>query len=146
MTSVKQLAKRKLKEFHRWCRVANLFHEPTESFDNWLVPLLDYDPEEYRDRKHNWQREAPEEVNEILKAINAIAKPRHRATLIMCYISPQKIRKPEQAKRLGIAESTYYLAKNEALKAFAELYRGGALLKYLEADTVKPWCQQVKKA
>ncbi|HFI0508164.1 TPA: DUF1492 domain-containing protein [Streptococcus suis] len=116
MTSVKQLAKRKLKEFHRWCRVANLFYEPTESFDNWLVPLLDYDPEEYRDRKHNWQREAPNEVNEILKAINAIAEPRHRAIFIMSYISPDKIRTTEQAQRLGIAESTYYLAKNEALQ------------------------------
>lgn len=33
---LKQLAKRKLEEFHRWCRVSNLFHEPTESFDNEL--------------------------------------------------------------------------------------------------------------
>ncbi|HFI0038806.1 TPA: ArpU family phage packaging/lysis transcriptional regulator [Streptococcus suis] len=133
MTSVKQLAKRKLKEFHRWCRIANLFHEPTESFDNWLVPLLDYDPEEYRDRKHNWQREAPEEVNEIIKAVNSIPYHRQRAILIMCYILPEMIRPPEQARQLGIAESTYYLAKNEALQEFAELYRSGALLQYLDS-------------
>lgn len=132
MTSVKQLAKRKLKEFHRWCRVSSLFHEPTESFGNWLIPSLEFDPEDYKDRKHDWQREAPEEVNEIIKAVNAIAKPRHRAVLIMSYILPEKIRSVEQAQRLGIAESTYYLAKNEALQVFAELYRGGELLEYLK--------------
>ncbi|HEM5274256.1 TPA: ArpU family transcriptional regulator [Streptococcus suis] len=129
----KQLAKRKLKEFHRWCRVANLFHEPTESFDNWLVPLLDYNPEDYRDRKHNWQREAPEEVNEIIKAVNSIPYHRQRAILIMCYILPEMIRPPEQARQLGIKSSTYYLTKNEALVEFAELYRSGALLQYLDS-------------
>ncbi|HEM3695264.1 TPA: DUF1492 domain-containing protein [Streptococcus suis] len=127
---VKKLAKRKLSEFHRWCRVANLFHKPTESFDNWLVPLLDYDPEEYRDRKHDWQREAPEEVNEIIKAVNVITKTRHRAILIMSYILPEKIRTEEQAQRLGIAESTYYLAKNEALQEFASCYRNGSLQRH----------------
>lgn len=126
----KQLAKRKLSEFHRWCRVANLFHEPTESFDNWLVPLLDYDPEEYRDRKHDWQREAPEEVNEIIKAVNSILYHRQRAILIMSYILPEKIRSAEQAQRLGIAASTYYLAKNKALGEFASQYRSGELLQY----------------
>lgn len=131
---LKQLAKRKLKEFHRWCRVANLFHEPTESFDNWLVPLLDYDPEEYRDRKHDWQREAPEEVNEIIKAVNAIARPRHRAVLIMSYISPEKIRSVEQAQRLAIKSSTYYLAKNKALEEFASQYRSGELLRHRDGE------------
>ncbi len=130
----KQLAKRKLKEFHRWCRIANLFHESTESLDNWLIPLLEYDPEDYKDRPKEWQREAPNEVNEILKAINAIAKPRHRAILIMSYISPDKIRTAEQAQRLGIAESTYYLAKNEALKEFASQYRDSSLLQYLDGQ------------
>lgn len=129
----KQLAKRKLKEFHRWCRVANLFHGPTESFDNWLVPLLDYDPEEYRDRKHNWQREAPEEVNEIIKAVNSIPYHRQRAILIMCYISHEATRLPDQARQLGIKPSTYYADKSKAFQAFAELYRSGALLQYLDS-------------
>lgn len=87
---LKQLAKRKLKEFHRWCRIANLFHESTESFDNWLIPPLEFDPEDYKLSKHSWQREAPEEVNEIIKAVNAIARPRQRAVLIMSYILPKK--------------------------------------------------------
>ncbi|MFI3086187.1 DUF1492 domain-containing protein [Streptococcus sp. 2022WUSS037] len=113
--------------------MANLFHEPTESFDNWLVPLLDYNPEDYKDRKHDWQREAPEEVNEIIKAVNSIPHQRQRAILIMCYIGRETTRLPEQAQRLGIAESTYYLAKNEALQKFAELYRSGALLQYLDS-------------
>ncbi|HEM4974582.1 TPA: DUF1492 domain-containing protein [Streptococcus suis] len=133
MTSVKQLAKRKLKEFHRWCRVAVLHHDQIQISENWTVKLFEFDPEDYKGRVHGWQREAPNEVNEILKAINAIAEPRHRAIFIMSYISPDKIRTTEQAQRLGIAESTYYLAKNEALQEFAELYRGGALLQYLDS-------------
>ncbi|AZR96634.1 hypothetical protein XK27_11540 [Streptococcus suis] len=71
------------------------------------MPLLDYDPEEYKDGKHDWQRKAPEEVNEIIKAVNAIARPRHRAILIMSYISPEKIQSAEQAQRLGIKSATY---------------------------------------
>ncbi|MGQ7394729.1 ArpU family phage packaging/lysis transcriptional regulator [Streptococcus suis] len=127
---LKQLAKRKLKEFHRWCRIANLFHESTESFDNWLIPSLEFDPEDYNLSKYSWQRKAPEEVNEIIKAVNAIAKPRHRAVLIMSYISPEKIQSTEQAQRLAIKSSTYYLAKNEALVEFASQYRSGEILKY----------------
>ncbi|HEM2547969.1 TPA: DUF1492 domain-containing protein [Streptococcus suis] len=127
---LKQLAKRKLEEFHRWCRVSSLFHEPTESFDNWLIPSLEFNPEDYKDRKHDWQREAPEEVNEIIKAVNAIAKPRQRAILIMSYILPEKIRSAEQAQQLGIKSSTYYLAKNKALEEFASQYRSGILERY----------------
>ncbi|HEM6540283.1 TPA: DUF1492 domain-containing protein [Streptococcus suis] len=126
----KQLAKRKLEEFHRWCRVSSLFHEPTESFDNWLIPSLEFNPEDYKDRKHDWQREAPEEVNEIIKAVNAIAKPRQRAILIMSYILPKKICSAEQAQRLDIKPSTYYLAKNKALEEFASQYRSGILERY----------------
>ncbi|CYY00843.1 ArpU family phage packaging/lysis transcriptional regulator [Streptococcus suis] len=126
----KQLAKRKLKEFHRWCRISNLFHEQTESFDNWLIPPLEFDPEDYKGRIYDWQREAPEEVNEIIKAVNAIARPRHRAILIMSYISPEKIRSAEQAQQLGIKSSTYYLAKNKALEEFASQYRSGILERY----------------
>ncbi|HEL2737468.1 TPA: DUF1492 domain-containing protein [Streptococcus suis] len=127
---LKKLAKRKLEEFHRWCRIANLFHESRESFDNWLIPYLEFDPEDYKFSKNSWQRKAPEEVNEIIKAVNAIAKPRHRAILIMSYISPEKIQSAEQAQRLGIKSSTYYLTKNEALVEFASQYRSGELLKY----------------
>ncbi|NQL66080.1 DUF1492 domain-containing protein [Streptococcus suis] len=127
---LKQLAKRKLEEFHRWCRVSSLFHEPTESFDNWLIPSLEFDSEDYKLSKHSWQREAPEEVNEIIKAVNAIARPRHRAVLIMSYISPKKICSAEQAQQLGIKSSTYYLAKNKALEEFASQYRSGILERY----------------
>ncbi|HEL1620061.1 TPA: DUF1492 domain-containing protein [Streptococcus suis] len=133
MISVKQLAKRKLKEFHRWCRVAVLHHDQIQISEDWTVQLFEFDPEDYKGRVHGWQREAPEEVNEILKAINAIAKPRHRVILIMSYILPEKIRSVEQAKQLGIAECTYYLAKNKALQVFAEQYRGGTLLQYLDS-------------
>lgn len=124
---LKKLAKRKLEEFHRWCRVSNLFHEQTESFDNWLIPSLEFDRENFKLSKNSWQRKAPEEVSEIIKAVNAIARPRHRAILIMSYISPKKIQSAEQAQRLGIKSTTYYLTKNEALVEFANCYRDGVI-------------------
>ncbi|MGV3087855.1 ArpU family phage packaging/lysis transcriptional regulator [Streptococcus suis] len=127
---LKQLAKRKLEEFHRWCRVSSLFHEQTESFDNWLIPSLEFNPEDYKDRKHDWQREAPEEVNEIIKAVNSIPYHRQRAILIMCYIATDTIRPSEQYQRIGIKSSTYYLAKNKALEEFASQYRSGILERY----------------
>ncbi|WP_408545296.1 DUF1492 domain-containing protein [Streptococcus suis] len=107
--------------------MAVLHHDQIQISEDWTVKLFEFDPEDYKGRVHGWQREAPNEVNEILKAINAIAKPRHRAILIMSYILPEKIRSTEQAQRLGIAESTYYLAKNEALEEFANCYRDGAI-------------------
>ncbi|MCQ8254240.1 hypothetical protein NF427_01570 [Streptococcus suis] len=48
----------------------------------------------------------------------------------MSYILPEKIRSAEQAQRLGIKSSTYYLAKNIALEEFACQYRSGELLQY----------------
>ncbi|HEM3703821.1 TPA: DUF1492 domain-containing protein [Streptococcus suis] len=101
--------------------------------ENWTIKLFEFDPEDYKGKVHGWQREAPNEVNEILKAINAIAKPRHRAILIMSYIVPDKLKVKEQALQLNIAESTYYLAKNEALKEFVGQYRDGSLLQYLDS-------------
>ncbi len=129
----KQLAKRKLKEFPRWCRVAVLHQDMIQVDENWTIKLFEFDPEDYKGKVHGWQREAPNEVNEILKAINAIAKTRHRAILIMSYISPEKIRSAEQAQRLAIKSSTYYLTKNKALEEFATQYRDGSLLQHLDS-------------
>ncbi|HEM4407749.1 hypothetical protein HCB96_05840 [Streptococcus suis] len=127
---LKQLAKRKLKEFPRWCRVAVLHHDQIQIGDDWTVKLFEFDPEDYKGRIYDWQRKAPEEVNEIIKAVNAIARPRHRAVLIMSYILPEKIQSAEQAQRLAIKSSTYYLAKNKALEEFASQYRSGILERY----------------
>ena len=124
---IKQLAKRKLKEFHRWCRVAVLHCDLIQVDKDWMVSLFEYDPGDYKDRIYEWQREAPSEANEILKAINEIPKPRHRAALVMSYILPEKIQIKEQAQRLRIAESTYYLDKALALMEFAKRYRNGIL-------------------
>ncbi|HEM6100241.1 TPA: DUF1492 domain-containing protein [Streptococcus suis] len=113
--------------------MAVLHQDMIQVDENWTIKLFEFDPKDYKGKVHGWQREAPNEVNEILKAINTIAKPRYRAILIMSYISPDKIRTAEQTQRLGIAESTYYLAKNEALKEFAGQYRDGSLLQHLDS-------------
>ncbi|HEM3633418.1 TPA: DUF1492 domain-containing protein [Streptococcus suis] len=128
--NLKQLAKRKLKEFKHWCRVAILDRDLIQVEKDWTVKLFEFDPEDYMGKIHDWQREAPNEANEILKAINAIQTPRLRAILIMSYIVPDKLKVKEQALQLNIAESTYYLAKNEALEEFASCYRNGSLQRH----------------
>ncbi|CYU94490.1 phage encoded ArpU family transcriptional regulator [Streptococcus suis] len=136
---LKQLVKRKLKEFPRWCRVAVLHQDMIQVDENRTIKLFEFDPEDYKGRIHAWQREAPNEANEILKAINAVAKPRHRAVLIMSYILPEKIQSAEQAQRLAIKSSTYYLAKNKALEEFASQYRSGILERYRGGQPYLPY-------
>ncbi|CYV41753.1 ArpU family transcriptional regulator [Streptococcus suis] len=131
---LKKLAKRKLSEFHRWCRVAALYIDLTQTEGNWLVPLLEYDPEDYKDRQHNWQREAPEEVNEIIKAVNAIQKERHRAILIMSFLERSKRSTSEQMQAIKRKSTQYHNLKNRALLEFARLYRDGELLQYIDSE------------
>lgn len=52
----------------------------------------------------------------------------------MCYIATDTIRPSEQYQRIGIKSSTYSTDKNKALQVFAEQYRGGALLHYLDSE------------
>ena len=127
---LKRLAKQKLKEFHRWRRVAGFHYGLIQVDENWSVKLFEFNLEDYKDRLHDWQREAPHEVNEIIQAVNAITTPRRRAALIMSYILALKLLTVEQMTRLGVASSSYHRAKEQALLEFAEHYRQGVLKTY----------------
>lgn len=71
--------------------------------DNWLIPSLEFDPEDYKLSKNSWQRKAPEEVNEIIKAVNAIARPRHRAILIMSIYHPKRYNQQSRHNDLALS-------------------------------------------
>lgn len=119
----KKNAIRKLKEFHRWQRIANsleLTYNVLYQFD------IEYHPTR---RKHlEISREcALEELDAIKHAINQLSKIEYRKILIECYLIGEK--KPQQdiIAELNRSQSWYYETKKRALLEFVKKYRGGVL-------------------
>lgn len=131
---LKELARRKLSEFHKWRNVARFHYSLISVSDVWTVELFDFKLEEFETMRHDWQRQAPYEVNEIIKAINAIEIPRKRATLVLSYLIPQRLSTKEQMGKLSVASSTYHRDKELALLDFVELYRDGAIRTFTEQN------------
>lgn len=120
----KKNAIRKLKEFHRWQRIANslgLSYNELYQFD------IEYHPTR---RKHlEISREcALEELDAIKFAINQLSKIEYRQILIECYLISEK--KPQQdiIAELNRSQSWYYEIKKRALLEFAQSYRNGVLI------------------
>lgn len=119
----KKNAIRKLKEFHRWQRIANrleLTYNELYQFD------IEYHPTR-RKRLEISRKCALEELDAIKHAINQLSKIEYRKILIECYLVSEK--KPQQdiIAELNRSQSWYYEIKKRALLEFSENYRGGAL-------------------
>ncbi|VHD34114.1 ArpU family phage packaging/lysis transcriptional regulator [Streptococcus pyogenes] len=119
----KKNAIRKLKEFHRWQRIAN-------SLDLSYDELYQFDIEYHPTRRKHLEisREcALEELDAIRYAINQLSKIEYRKILIECYLIGEK--KPQQdiMEELKRSQSWYYETKKRALLEFVEFYRDGAL-------------------
>ncbi|MEE3742049.1 ArpU family phage packaging/lysis transcriptional regulator [Streptococcus dysgalactiae] len=120
----KKNAIRKLKEFHRWQRIANslgLSYNELYQFD------IEYHPTR---RKHLEisRKCALEELDAIKHAINRLSKIEYRQILIECYLISEK--KPQQdiIAELNRSQSWYYEIKKRALLEFAQSYRNGVLI------------------
>lgn len=123
---MKELAKRKLSEFHRWLRVAGGCYRDIVFHDDWTITLKkELDP---WNGWTDWRQYAPEEVNEIIKAVNGLSKECYRAIICLCYIDLGKQKQSEIMEYLGVKKSAYANAKNGALEEFAESYRSGVLI------------------
>ncbi len=122
----KKNAIRKLKEFHRWQRIANslnLTYNERYQFD------IDY--HSTRRTYLEISREcALEELGAIKYAINQLSKIDYRQILIECYLISEKLSNQEIMTKLNRSESWYYETKKRALLEFSEHYRGGYLLCY----------------
>ncbi|MGT2744922.1 ArpU family phage packaging/lysis transcriptional regulator [Streptococcus phocae subsp. phocae] len=117
---------RKLKEFHRWQRIANrldLTHNELYQFD------IDY---HFTRRNHlKISREcALEELDAIKHAINQLSKIDYRQILVECYLVSENVSNQELVKKLNRSESWYYETKKRALLEFVRYYRDGCLLWY----------------
>lgn len=121
----KKNAIRKLKEFHRWQRIANslnLTYNERYQFD------IDY--HSTRRTYLEISREcALEELGAIKYAINQLSKIDYRQILIECYLISEKLSNQEIMTKLNRSESWYYETKKRALLEFAKYYRDGILNK-----------------
>ncbi|GAA0054219.1 UNVERIFIED_CONTAM: DUF1492 domain-containing protein [Streptococcus canis] len=121
----KKNAVRKLKEFHRWQRIANsldLTYNERYQFD------IEYHPTR-RKRLEIIRECALEELDAIKHAINQLSKLEYRKILIECYLDSEKLSNQEVMVKLNRSESWYYETKKRALLEFAKYYRGGVLKK-----------------
>ncbi|HEQ4445171.1 TPA: ArpU family phage packaging/lysis transcriptional regulator [Streptococcus pyogenes] len=120
----KKNAIRKLKEFHRWQRIANsldLSYNERYQFD------IDYHYSERRELEISREC-ALEELNAIKYAINQLPKIEYRQILIECYLISEKLSNQEIMTKLNRSESWYYETKKRALLEFVKKYRDGCLL------------------
>ncbi|WP_332059513.1 ArpU family phage packaging/lysis transcriptional regulator [Streptococcus canis] len=121
----KKNAVRKLKEFHRWQRIANsldLTYNERYQFD------IEYHPT--RRKRLEISREcALEELNAIKHAINQLSKIEYRQILVECYLVSEKKTQKSIMEELNRSQSWYYETKKRALLEFAKYYRGGVLKK-----------------
>ncbi|MGT2744536.1 ArpU family phage packaging/lysis transcriptional regulator [Streptococcus phocae subsp. phocae] len=119
----KKNAIRKLKEFHRWQRIAN-------SLDLTYNELYQFDIDYHstpRKRLEISRECALEELDAIKHAINQLSKIDYRQILIECYLVSENVSNQELVKKLNHSESWYYETKKKALLEFARYYRDGEL-------------------
>ncbi|VGV99704.1 phage transcriptional regulator, ArpU family protein [Streptococcus pyogenes] len=119
----KKNAIRKLKEFHRWQRIAN-------SLDLSYDELYQFDIEYHPTRRKHLEisREcALEELDAIRYAINQLSKVEYRKILIECYLISEEKTQQDIMEELNRSQSWYYETKKRALLEFVEFYRDGAL-------------------
>ncbi|HER0085880.1 TPA: ArpU family transcriptional regulator [Streptococcus pyogenes] len=115
----KKNAIRKLKEFHRWQRIAN-------SLDLTYTELYQFDIE-YRKHLEISRECALEELDAIRYAINQLSKVEYRQILIECYLISEEKTQQDIMEELNRSQSWYYESKKRALLEFVEFYRDGAL-------------------
>ncbi|HER4818673.1 TPA: ArpU family transcriptional regulator [Streptococcus pyogenes NGAS008] len=119
----KKNAIRKLKEFHRWQRIAN-------SLDLTYNELYQFDIEYHPTRRKHLEisREcALEELDAIRYAINQLSKVEYRQILIECYLISEEKTQQDIMEELNRSQSWYYESKKRALLEFVEFYRDGTL-------------------
>ncbi|HEO0996824.1 TPA: ArpU family phage packaging/lysis transcriptional regulator [Streptococcus agalactiae] len=120
----KKNAIRKLKEFHRWQRIAN-------SLDLSYNERYQFDIKYHPTRREHLEisREcALEELDAIKYAINQLSKIDYRKILIECYLISEKKTQQDIIAELNKSQSWYYETKKRALPEFAQSYRNGVLI------------------
>ena len=122
-------AKRKLREYQRWRRIAGDVGEQKITATYSFEPKQKYgSPSKVVERLAINRLTAESEVEAIRWAVSHLLEPNHRRILIEKYLSNSYKEDTAIYTDLSISESFYYELLEGALLAFAELYRNGSLL------------------
>ncbi|MEX5397070.1 ArpU family phage packaging/lysis transcriptional regulator [Streptococcus sp. ZJ93] len=127
---IREYAKRKLKEFERWQRIAQ--DDSIRYSDEYILQAErgEFQPVE---RLEINRETARQELNAIKSAINSIGDIRQRQILILNYLERKPVEQVRQIVKSkyqpyeAIKKSQYNNLKNAALLAFAKQYRNGVL-------------------
>lgn len=122
-------AKRKLREYPRWKRVAGDVYcqKVTQTFS--FEPRQAHgSPSRPVERLAINRADASSELEAIEWAVNGIIEPVDRKILFEKYLATFTKYDKEIYIELDISESLYYSIIDRALLSFAELYRNGSLL------------------
>lgn len=122
----KQLADRKLKEFVRWRRIAGKDYRLLQEYQEIKKQ------QEQVHELHINKETAIQECEEIIKAVNSIQNSRHRELLSRRYGQDEKIKVAEIYQNMRISENTYCRMLDISLIEFAESYKSGLLIAYMD--------------
>ncbi|HEM6121167.1 TPA: ArpU family transcriptional regulator [Streptococcus suis] len=122
-------AKRKLKEYPRWRRVANDVDGQKVTATYTFEPRQAHgDPSRPVERLAINRVDAEAELEAIEYAVSHLFDPMHRKLLHERYLIPYPKSHFELREEIGYEKSQYYDMISSALLAFAELYRGSILV------------------
>ena len=125
----KRNAKRKLKEYPRWRRVANDVDGQKVTATYTFEPRQVHGkPSKAVERLAINRVDAQLELEAIEYAINNLLNPTHRRILCEKYLYAGKRYDFEIYNDLYLSEASFYIELNDALLSFAEQYRSGTLL------------------
>ena len=127
--NTKRNAKRKLKEYPRWRRVAN------DVDGQKVTAMYTFEPRQANGNPSKPVEclainrvDAESELEAIEYAINNLLNPTHRRILFEKYLYAGKRYDFEIYSNLYLSEASFYIELNDALLSFAEQYRNGCLL------------------
>lgn len=122
-------AKRKLREYPRWRRVANDVHgqKVTQTYSFELRNPTG-SPSRPVERLAIRKADAEAELDAIEYAVGSLGNPCHRLILSEKFLSSSPRRDMDIYSDLFMSEGSYYHALSLALIEFAEAYRHGCLI------------------
>lgn len=124
-------AKRKLREYPRWRRVAQDVGEQKVTAMYSFEPRQPHSkPSKHVERLAINRVDAESELIAIENAVSGLFEPMHRRLLIDKYLLTKPKRDYEICLEIGYEKSQYYDMIDNALLAFAEAYREGSLCVY----------------
>ena len=122
-------AKRKLREYPRWRRVANDVYGQKITATYTFEPRQAHgNPSKTVERLAINKTDAETELEAIEYAVSNLFDPMHRKLLHDRYLMTHPKSHFEIREEIGYEKSQYYELISSALLAFAELYRGSCLV------------------